>query len=179
MTGARVAHQCRRALLIDYNLESRRRPAPPAGRFYRPTPYRASDHDPVAVGLNLVHAINGTAGADVIVGTPGDGGAAAAAMAAAAARPPPDGQRRTRRLRLHVDARRRRHPHRLFAGDDRLDLSALLAGIGATPATAWASGVVTLAASGNNTVVLVDRGIQRLLNWCGREGLEPPRDFSR
>ncbi len=39
---------------------------------YQPTPYRASDHDPVVVGLEIVKRINGTAGRDVLVGTPGD-----------------------------------------------------------------------------------------------------------
>jgi predicted extracellular nuclease len=35
-------------------------------------PYRASDHDPVLVGVNLYKTFTGTAGRDSIVGTPGD-----------------------------------------------------------------------------------------------------------
>jgi predicted extracellular nuclease len=35
-------------------------------------PYRASDHDPVLVGVNFYKTFTGTAGRDVIVGTPGD-----------------------------------------------------------------------------------------------------------
>ena len=40
--------------------------------------------------------------------------------------------------------------------DDRLDLSALLASIGANPTTAVANGVVQLLPSGNNTLVMID-----------------------
>lgn len=56
--------------VLDYNTEFK-----PDDR-YRPTPFRASDHDPVKVGLNLAPAlqaagprgpVNGTAGDDVIV----------------------------------------------------------------------------------------------------------------
>jgi len=60
-------------LVIDYNQEFRQPACATCGPdYYTPTPYRASDHDPIVVGLNLLHAINGTAGADAIVGTPGD-----------------------------------------------------------------------------------------------------------
>lgn len=54
--------------VTDYNLESRA-----AGNdWYQPTVFRASDHDPMLIGLNLVKAIGGTAGRDTIVGTAGD-----------------------------------------------------------------------------------------------------------
>ena len=58
----------------DYNLEFKQ----PACTTCAPDPFditnpdRASDHDPVVVGLSLFHTITGTAGRDVLVGTPGD-----------------------------------------------------------------------------------------------------------
>lgn len=60
--------------VLDYNTEFK-----PDDR-YSPTPFRASDHDPVLVGLNLAPAlvataargsVNGTTGDDVIVAGPG------------------------------------------------------------------------------------------------------------
>ena len=58
----------------DYNLEFKQ----PACTTCAPdpfdgtNPFRASDHDPVVVGLSLFHTVMGTAGRDVLVGTPGD-----------------------------------------------------------------------------------------------------------
>ncbi len=52
----------------DYNTEDK-----VAGNdWYQPTAFRASDHDPMLIGLNLVKSIVGTNGRDTIVGTPGD-----------------------------------------------------------------------------------------------------------
>lgn len=52
----------------DYNTEDKA-----AGNdWYQPTPFRASDHDPMLIGLNLVKALTGTSGRDTLVGTPGD-----------------------------------------------------------------------------------------------------------
>jgi predicted extracellular nuclease len=139
-------------LVIDYNQEFKQPACATCGPdYYTPTPYRASDHDPIVLGLNLVHVINGTAGADVIVGTPGDdiitGGAGADRLTGNGGRD----------VFVYTSMRDAADTITDFTpGDDRLDLTALLASIGASPATAWANGVVTLAASGNNTVVLVD-----------------------
>ncbi len=61
-------------LSYDYNLEFKQ----PACAACAPDPYdasgpyRASDHDPVVVGVNLYKTFTGTSGRDVIVGTPGD-----------------------------------------------------------------------------------------------------------
>ena len=139
-------------LVIDYNQEFKQPACASCGPdYYTPTPYRASDHDPIVLGLNLVHVVNGTAGADVIVGTPGDdvitGGAGADRLTGNGGRD----------VFVYTSMRDAADTITDFTpGDDRLDLSALLASIGASPATAWANSVVTLAASGNNTVVLVD-----------------------
>jgi len=62
--------------VIDYNTEFKA-PATTCGGLcapdgYTATPYRASDHDPVVVGLNIFKTIPGTPGADTLLGTPGD-----------------------------------------------------------------------------------------------------------
>jgi len=139
-------------LVIDYNQEFKQPACATCGPdYYTPTPYRASDHDPIVLGLNLVHVINGTAGADTIVGTPGDdvitGGSGADRLTGNGGRD----------VFVYTSMRDAADTITDFTpGDDRLDLATLLASIGAAPATAWGNGVVTLAASGNNTVVLVD-----------------------
>lgn len=52
----------------DYNTEDKA-----AGNdWYQPNTFRASDHDPMLIGLNLVKAITGTNGNDTLVGTDGD-----------------------------------------------------------------------------------------------------------
>ncbi len=61
------------ATVYDYNLESKQPAcATCAPDPYAADPYRASDHDPVVVGLNLYKTIRGTPGRDTLVGTPGD-----------------------------------------------------------------------------------------------------------
>ncbi|WP_457422803.1 ExeM/NucH family extracellular endonuclease [Roseateles sp. P5_E7] len=53
---------------IDYNTNDKQ-----AGNdWYQPNAFRASDHDPMLIGLNLVKSVTGTAGRDTIVGTAGD-----------------------------------------------------------------------------------------------------------
>lgn len=52
----------------DYNTEDKA-----AGNdWYQPTVFRASDHDPMLIGLSIVKKIGGTPGNDTIVGTDGD-----------------------------------------------------------------------------------------------------------
>ena len=149
--------------------------------YYTPTPYRASDHDPIVVGLNLVHRINGTAAADTIVGTPGDdvitGGVGADRITGNGGRD----------VFVYTSIRDAGDTITDFTpGDDRLDLGGMLASIGANPATALASGYVVLAASGNNTVVQYDtdgsagpslpRALVTLLN-VSPASLDPVRDL--
>jgi predicted extracellular nuclease len=59
---------------FDYNLEFKQPACPTCAPdpYDGSGPYRASDHDPVLIGINLYKTFTGTAGRDTIVGTPGD-----------------------------------------------------------------------------------------------------------
>ena len=118
---------------------------------YTVSPYRSSDHDPVVVGLNLFKTLRGTSGRDVIVGTSGDdiivGGAGADDLLGGAG------------INIFVYESLRDAGDTIgdfVPGKDRIDLSALLASIGANPATAFRLGVVKLVAAGNSTLVQID-----------------------
>ena len=52
--------------VIDYNTEFKPQD------LYTSAPFKASDHDPVVIGLNLKKVINGTIGRDSLTGTAGD-----------------------------------------------------------------------------------------------------------
>lgn len=64
--------------VIDYNVEFKLSANGTCGYsacspdYYSVSPFRASDHDPVVVGLSLVKTITGTTGRDTLVGTSGD-----------------------------------------------------------------------------------------------------------
>ncbi|MBK1715861.1 ExeM/NucH family extracellular endonuclease [Rubrivivax gelatinosus] len=61
------------SLAHDYNLEFKQPAcATCAPDPYAATPYRSSDHDPVAVGLNLVKTITASPTSTSVTGTPGD-----------------------------------------------------------------------------------------------------------
>ena len=138
-------------LVIDYNTEFKGNRSGCGPDYYTPTAYRASDHDPIVIGLNLVHAVNGTAGSDTLVGTPGDdvitGGAGADRLTGNGGRD----------VFVYTSIRDAGDTITDFApNDDRIDLDALLASLGTTPANAVAGGYVSLQASGNNTLVMID-----------------------
>lgn len=117
--------------VIDYNTEFKPQD------FYAPTAYRASDHDPVLVGITLVKRIEGSSGRDSLMGTPGDdlitGGAGADQLLGG-------GGRDVFVYRTMRDAGDRIAD--FVPGTDRIDLSALLAGLGITQGTAWTGGFV-------------------------------------
>ena len=137
----------------DYNLEFKQ----PACATCAPDPYngnvpaRASDHDPVLVGVSLYKTITGTAGRDTLVGTAGDdilvGGLSADTLTGGAG----SNVFVWRDLRDAGDTVTDYVP-----GKDLLDLRTLLAAIGANPATVLANGVVRLTASGANTLLQID-----------------------
>jgi len=59
--------------VIDYNTEFKKPLCATCGPdYYTPTAYRSSDHDPVVTSLYLVKLIEGGAGKDRLSGTPGD-----------------------------------------------------------------------------------------------------------
>ena len=163
-------------LVIDYNLEFK-----PTPDGYTDSPYRASDHDPIVVGLNLVHVINGTPGTDTIVGTAGDdiitGGFGSDRLTGNGGR----------NVFVYTSMRDAADTITDFTpNNDRLDLTQLLASIGVNPATAVSLGYVQLLASGNNTIVEIDvdgtvgRGLARplvtLLN-VSPASIDPVRDL--
>jgi predicted extracellular nuclease len=168
--------------VIDYNLEFKQPACPTCGPdYYTNSPYRASDHDPVIIGLNLLHAVKGTTGRDVLVGTAGDdsinGRAGADTLTG-------NGGHDTfvySDMRDAADVITDFQPN-----DDRIDLSALLASIGASPATAIANGVVTITGSGNDTVISIDqdgsagKGAPRVLVTLSNvapSAIDPARDL--
>ena len=147
------------AAIADYNTEFKA-PAATCGLGgtsacpvdpYTATPYRASDHDPVVVGLNLYKTITGTSGRDVLVGTPGDdiliGGPGADTLTGGA------GNNIFAYLAM-VDAGDVITD--FVPGKDRIDLARLLASINANPATAYSLGVVKLVAAGADTLLQID-----------------------
>lgn len=67
ITGANEWHiNADEPFVIDYNTEFKPQD------LYIPGPYKASDHDPVIIGLSLKKAINGSPARDMITGSAGD-----------------------------------------------------------------------------------------------------------
>ena len=147
------------ATVLDYNQEFKA-PAATCGVGgtsacpadpYSVSPYRSSDHDPVLVGLNLYKTFTGTASRDVITGTPGDdiliGGVGADLLTGGGGN----------NLFVYTSLRDAGDTLTDFSpGKDRIDLSGLLASIGASPADAYARGVVKLVAAGADTWLQID-----------------------
>ncbi|MFY9511547.1 MAG: ExeM/NucH family extracellular endonuclease [Rubrivivax sp.] len=157
VTGALLWHiNADESLQQDYNQEFKA-PATTCSGLCPPDPYdgtlpaRASDHDPVLLGLNLYKTFTGTAGRDGIVGSAGDdiliGGLGADTLTGGAG------------SNIFV------YRTLLDAGDlimdfvpgkDLLDLRTLMLMIGADPATAFAKGIVSLVSSRGSTLVQID-----------------------
>ncbi len=141
------------SLAHDYNLEFKQ-PACAACEpdpFDGSTPYRSSDHDPLVMGLGLYRTVNGTAGRDTLAGTAGDdrlvGGAGADVLTGGAGLD----------VFVYTSLRDAGDVITDFApGYDRLDLSALLAGLGVPANQAASRGIVSVVASGAHTLVQID-----------------------
>ena len=71
VTGAEKFHNnADEPVVLDYNTEFKS--ASQVSSFYAPTAYRASDHDPLVLGLNLGTTSNGTSGSDTLTGGNGN-----------------------------------------------------------------------------------------------------------
>jgi len=137
--------------MLDYNLEFKQ-PACPTCEpdYYTPTPYRASDHDPIVLGLKMKKKLQLETRGDALTGSAGDD-----EIEVTGARTITGGGGRD----SFVFASLRDAGGTITdftPGDDDLDLHALLASLGASSRTALARGVVHLQAAGNDTVIEVN-----------------------
>mgnify|MGYP000855187282 CR=1 FL=1 len=131
--------------VIDYNTEFKTQD------LYSATPYRSSDHDPVLVGLNLVHAVTGTAGRDTLRGSVGDdilsGGPGADTLTGYAG----NDQFVYTSVLDGIDTLTD-----FQVGYDRIVLTQLLASLGISSADPLASRHVTCGTSGQNALIGID-----------------------
>lgn len=132
---------------IDYNTNDKQ-----AGNdAYQPNAFRASDHDPMLIGLNLVKSLTGTAGRDTIVGTPGDdiieGGAGADTLT---------GNGGNNQFVYGSMADAGDVITDFVPGKDTLVLTKLFAANGITSADPLASGHVTCTANAAGAVINID-----------------------
>jgi predicted extracellular nuclease len=136
--------------MLDYNLEFKQ-PACPTCEpdYYTPTPYRASDHDPLVLGLKMKKSVQHAANAPAVMGTPGDDEIVVAGARVLTG----GGGSDSYVFNSLADAGGTITDFK--PGEDDLDLRALLSTLGASPKTALARGVVHLQAAGNDTLVEV------------------------
>jgi predicted extracellular nuclease len=161
--------------VIDYNTEFKPQD------LYTTLPYRASDHDPVVVGVSLQKRINGSKGRDTIIGTAGDdvinAGEGADTITTHAGRDTLIYQS----MRDATDT-----INDFMPNADRIDLSLLLAGIAYTGGNPFTDGYARLVPVAGGVSVQIDvDGVQGagtyrpliLLKGLSTETLDVTRDF--
>ena len=135
--------------VLDYNTEFKT--ANLQATLYAPDAFRAADHDPLVIGLNACAALNGTTGRDVLVGSAGPdcitGGVGGDTLTGGGG---PD-------IFRYVSTRDTGDTIiDFFPGQDRIDFSAMLRGLGFPGGNALTTGWVRVIASGANSIVQVD-----------------------
>ena len=137
---------------IDYNLEFKQPACPTCTPdLYSATPYRSSDHDPVIIGLQLLKKLDGSTGRDALTGTAGDdvitGGDGADTLTGGAGAD----------VFVYRSLREAGDTITDFApGTDRVDLKALLLGIGYSGTNPVADGYLKLVSTTLGTSVQID-----------------------
>jgi predicted extracellular nuclease len=168
--------------VIDYNTEFKQPACPTCSPdLYTSQPYRASDHDPVVVGLSLLKTVDGSAARDTLVGTPGDdvldGGPGNDTLTGGSGRDDFVFDSVLDGVDTITD---------FESGIDRIVLTRLLQTLGVDSPAALADGYVVCTASGGNALVGIDpdadgparsRALVRVKNVdCG--SLAIPSNFS-
>ncbi len=146
ITGANEWHiNADEPFVIDYNTEFKPQD------LYTNSPYKASDHDPVVIGLNLQKSVNGTNGRDTIVGTAGDdvinGGSLADTITTGAGSD----------ILIYTNMRDAMDTVNDFMPNaDKLDVNLLLAGVGYANGNAFADGYAKLVNVAGGVSVQID-----------------------
>ncbi|MEQ1600482.1 MAG: ExeM/NucH family extracellular endonuclease [Methylophilaceae bacterium] len=146
ITGALEWHiNADEPFVIDYNTEFKPQD------LYISAPYKASDHDPVVIGLNLLKKINGSNGRDTLTGTAGDdvliGGIGADTLTGGAG----NDVFVYSSLRDGIDT-----ITDFLIGADKLDLAQLLGSLGITSNNLFSDGYITCTNSGSQAVLGID-----------------------
>jgi uncharacterized protein len=143
------------SVVYDYNLEFRApllcSGVPCPADAYAPDAFKASDHDPVLMGLNIYKTVRGTVGRDTLVGTAGDdiiiGGSGADILSGGGGN----------NIFVYQTMRDAGDTITDFVpGKDKLDLRGLLASLGWTGTDPVAEGFVRFSVARSGAILEVD-----------------------